>query len=195
MSNFDWSKYKGNLKWLQKNTIFLTVFGSRAYNTNIPESDWDYRGIVLPDKEYFFGFQSHFEQVEIKDGVDVVIYDIRKMFQLAANANPNALEILFTHPDSWVSVSDLGKKIIDNRHLFLSQKVKHSMSGYAFAQLNRLKRHRNYLLNPVLVRPNRSEFGLDEFKFDKNQLDAVKALIQKKFDEFSWKELDDLSLP
>jgi hypothetical protein len=41
----------------------------------------------------------------------------------------------------------------------LSQKVRHTFSGYAFAQLKRLEGHRKWLLNPPGHAPTVEEFG------------------------------------
>lgn len=126
-------------KWLQANTIYLTKHGSIAYGTNTPDSDEDIRGICIPPKEYYFGFKNNFEQAQLKEP-DVVIFDIKKFLKLAANANPNCLEILFVDPGDIIFVSDLGKKILDNNHLFLSKKIKHTMMGYAAHNLKKINK-------------------------------------------------------
>ncbi|MBF9672481.1 nucleotidyltransferase domain-containing protein, partial [Streptococcus pseudopneumoniae] len=75
-------------------TILRVVHGSHLYGTNIEGSDRDEKGVCIPPIEYFFGFNSKFEQHETKDP-DCAVYDIRKFMSLAANCNPNILEILF----------------------------------------------------------------------------------------------------
>ena len=77
--NFDWNKYKGNLGWLQRNTIMLTLTGSHAYGLATETSDYDWRGIAIPPKEYFTGFLQHFEQADRGfENTDCSIFDIRK---------------------------------------------------------------------------------------------------------------------
>jgi hypothetical protein len=44
----------------------------------------------------------------------------------------------------------------------VSKKCKFTFSGYAISQLNRIKTHREYLLNPPKKKPERSYFGLNE---------------------------------
>lgn len=84
--NFDIDKY----------TILKVRAGSHAYGTNTPESDEDFRGIIVPPLEYFFGLKN-FEQFAPDahgEHGDIVLYDIRKFFQLACAGNPAVLEIL-----------------------------------------------------------------------------------------------------
>ena len=136
---FDWSQYKGNLPWLKDRTIYLTVSGSRAYGTHVEGvSDWDYRGIAVAPREYYLGVMNRFEQAECKDP-DLTIFDLQKFIKLATDGNPNISEMLYTEPSDRLIVTPLGQRLIDNRDLFLSQKAKHTFSGYAYAQLKRIK--------------------------------------------------------
>lgn len=81
--------------WVPQRTILLTRAGSHAYGLATPESDLDLRGIVIPPKEYFLGFWHRFAQAE-STGPDLVIYDIRKFFHLAAACNLSIIELLWT---------------------------------------------------------------------------------------------------
>jgi len=135
----DW--YRGNLPWLKNNTIFLTKSCSQAYGTSTPESDTDYRGVAIPPLPYYYGFLNHFEQAESKGDPDVTVMDIRKFFRLATDCNPNIIELLFTDPSDWVEWSFVWSTIVSRRDLFLSQKARHTFSGYGISQLKRLKLH------------------------------------------------------
>jgi predicted nucleotidyltransferase len=179
--------YKGQLDWVKSNTIFLFLSGSHAYGTNTPESDLDYRGVCIPPKEYFYGFLNHFEQVDGNDP-DYCIFDIRKFFKLAADCNPNVIEYLFVSPDNWLHSTAIWNRIYDNRYAFLSKKAKHTYTGYAHAQIKKIKSHRSWLMNPVLRKPTREDFGLPETVIiDKNQLQTAQAAIEKKLDELGGK--------
>src|SRR5262245_20013011 len=108
-----WSAlYRGNLTWVPQRTIFLTRAGSHAYGLATPESDLDLRGVVIPPKEYFFGFAHHFEQAESSDP-DFVLYDIRKFFQLAAACNPSIIELLWIGEEDHLLVTSLGRRLIE----------------------------------------------------------------------------------
>lgn len=189
---FDWDQYKGNLKWLRERTIYITLAGSHSYGTNIASSDIDIRGVFVAPKEYYLGFNSKIEQVECKDP-DLTFFEIRKFVELAANCNPNIIELLFTDSKDHLLVTPAWQVLQDNRNLFLTQKAKHTFSGYAISQLNRIKLHRQYLLHPVEKQPTREEFGLPNHTvIPRDQLEAANAAIKKQIDIWNWKELDDL---
>lgn len=178
--NFDpFRGYSGNLTWLPERTIFVTVCGSQAYGTNTPESDIDIKGLAIPPKEYFFGFVNNFEQAESNEPYDMVIYGLRKFMKLAADANPNIIEILNTDPRDWVIESPLFSKIWENRELFLSKKARFTFSGYAMSQLKRIKSHKKWLLNPPTHKPTREEFGLPvERKLSQSDVGATSKLVE-----------------
>lgn len=173
--------YKGNLAWLEQGTIFLTQHGSRAYGTNRPDSDFDFKGICCPPPEYYHGINKQFEQAEIHGDPDVVIYDLRKFMKLATDCNPNIIEVLFTDPDDWQIKSPLFEQLHENRNLFLSMRAKHSFSGYAVAQLKRARTHRQWLLHPATKEPMRADYGLDPYKANitKDQIGAMADLAEK----------------
>ncbi len=184
--------YKGNLPWLVPNTLFLTLHGSHAYGTNIATSDIDVKGFCIPPKEYFLGFTKTFEQAEFKEP-DGVVYEIRKFFKLARDCNPNVIEVLFADESDWCIITDLGRKIIDNRDSFLSMKANYTFAGYARAQLKRINLHYRWLKNPAKAPPTRKEVGLPErMQIPPDQMGAVETEIKKKMEEWdiNWDLLD-----
>jgi hypothetical protein len=142
MTPVDWATlYHGALPWVSQRTIFLTRAGSHAYGMATPESDLDIRGVLIPPKEYFLGFAHRIEQVESNDP-DLIIYDIRKFFALAAACNPSIIELLWTAEEDHLLVTPLGRRLLEHRSLFLSRRAKQTFSGYAVAQMKRIKTHR-----------------------------------------------------
>lgn len=175
---------KGNLPWLNDRTIFATLYGSKAYGTNIATSDTDIRGVAIAPKECYLGFLNRFEQAEFKEP-DAVIYELQKFMKLASDANPSVIEVLFTDERDHLRVEPLGQLLLDNRELFLSKKVRYSFAGYAMSQLKRIETHRKWLLNPPTKQPERKEFGLPEMSsIPKEQMGAINKLVQEKID--SW---------
>ncbi len=177
---------RSNLEWLRANTIYLCVHGSHAYGSNTPESDLDLRGIAIPSKEYLLGCTKKFEQADSFSNEDAVIFSLQKFMNLATVCNPNVLELLFVDPDEYIITTDLSHKLIDNRDVFLSKKAKYTHSGYAIAQMKRIRGHHKYLTNPPTHAPTRAEFNLPEHTLmPKDQLLAVEALIKKKLDTWN----------
>lgn len=153
--------YKGNLTWLPEQTILFVRHGSHAYGTNIETSDTDYKGVAIPPEEYFLGFNSVFEQAEGHDP-DLVVYDIRKFMRLAADCNPNIVELLYADPVDVLDITSAGASLRAHRSAFLSKKAKHTFSGYAMSQLKRIKTHRRWLLSPPTEAPTRKAYNLPE---------------------------------
>jgi len=170
--------YNGNLEWLQRRTVFVTVHGSQSYGTSIPTSDIDVKGLVIPPPPYFHGFAKNFEQVEGNEPYDMTIYGLRKFLKLASNCNPNIIEVLFTDPEDWVIETALYRKLWTRRELFLSRKARYTFSGYAKQQLKRIKGHKRWLLEPPTHKPTREEFGLPtDRKLSASEMGATEKLV------------------
>lgn len=188
------TSYKGNLLWLPRHTCYLSLSGSRAYRTNTPESDIDFKGFTLVPKTYRNGFLLDFEQTELKEvnsswfsdqklKCEGTIYNIDKFFQLASFCNPNIIELLYTDEEDLFHINKYGRIVRDNRDLFLSRKALYTFTGYATAQMKRISGHRRWLLQPPEKLPERKEFGLpSEYEIPKNQLSAALDIVQKKMD-------------
>jgi predicted nucleotidyltransferase len=177
--------YQGNLPWLDERTILLVRHGSHAYGTAIATSDLDYKGVAIPPRAYFLGFHQAFEQAELRQPVDAVIYDIRKFFRLACECNPSIIEALHTDPEDLVVSTPAGERLRASGHLFLSRKARHTFSGYAKAQLKRIKGHYSWLMRPPEGPPTRAEFHLPETStLSPETRDAAFAAIQKQLDRW-----------
>lgn len=133
-------------KHLGSNIVLLGLAGSYAYGTRIEgKSDIDIRGCSLNTKqEILLGYD--FEQVENKN-TDTVIYSFRKLVHLLSGCNPNVIEILGLLPEHYLYLSDIGKKLIANAKLFLSQKAYYTFGSYANQQLRRLDNKAVRLVN------------------------------------------------
>jgi len=124
-------------KNLGNHIIILTLGGSYAYGMDKEESDLDIRGIALNQKkEILLG--TDFEQIVNLD-TDTTIYSFNKMIQLLTSNNPNTIEILGCKPEHYLYLSDIGRKLLDNRKMFLSKICIHTFAGYAGSQLRRLE--------------------------------------------------------
>jgi hypothetical protein len=136
-------------KWVEDRTILKVYRGSHAYGTNHKDSDVDLGGVCIPPKEFIIGYD-HFEQWEnknytnfkaynkLKKSAEITIFALHKFINLAFNCNPNVIEHLFVNPTHIMHCNDYGKKLIENRNLFLTKRARHTFGGYAFSQLKRL---------------------------------------------------------
>lgn len=127
-------------KNLGDNIIILALGGSHAYGMNIQTKDYvsdiDIRGIAINSKEEIL-LNNDFEQV-VDSETDIVIYSFNKIIELLSKMNPNTCEILGLEDWQYLYLSDIGKELLQNKKIFLSQICIQSFGGYSQAQLRRL---------------------------------------------------------
>lgn len=179
-------------------TIYKVRHGSFAYGTNVEGSDEDFKGVCIKSKDCYYGFLKRFEQFEKmaskSEGVDEVIYSIEKFASLAAESNPNIIEILFVDESDVLFCDTFGRELLSIRNHFLSKKAKHTFAGYAHSQLKRIKTHRAWLLTPPKEEPTRVSFGLSESsKISKSNLNVFENISSSTIEQLP-KELVSLYL-
>lgn len=122
---------------LGRHIILLGLSGSYAYGTNNSQSDIDLRGVTLNRPSDLIGLTT-FEQYT-DENTDTCIYAFNKVIKLLLNCNPNIIELLGLKPEHYLYIHPIGEELLENRHLFLSQRAIHSFGGYASSQLRRLQ--------------------------------------------------------
>ena len=165
---------------LWEQSIVLAYRGSIAHGTFIPNSnpssidDKDILGIALPTPQYFFGLKS-FEQFERQEGVwDVLIYDFRKAIRLLIKSNPNILQILWTPDKHILKTTDIYKKLVENRKLFVHKGIYKAFCGYSYGQLRKME---NMAYNGYMGQKRKSL--VDKFGYDtKNAQHLIRLLRQ-----------------
>ena len=183
-------------EWLDKHTIYVTLHGSQAYGLANEFSDTDVKGICIPPREVEYHLYHRFEQAENSPVLEArlshlknpknpkfesTIYSLRKFFLLAAEVNPNIIELLWTDPkDHFVSRFPMDK-ILENRHLFLSNKARYTFAGYACAQAKKIERHRKWIVLGEVLPPKRADFGLplDQPKGIEETFGYMKAKVEQ----------------
>ena len=160
---------------VERNKILEIVTGSFLYGTNIETSDKDFNGIFIADKEYYLGLEI-VKEVDLSfkskdddgknnsDAIDRKFYEFRKFVKICSDGNPNIQEFIFVDPirnkDIIVSINEIGKDLLANKDMFVSQLCRQRYLGYGISQLHKAK-----------IKPdNHSE--LSEFKttFEQNIL-------------------------
>lgn len=143
--------------------ILLHLAGSKLYGNSTPASDTDYRGVFIASSDSKLGILNKVEQLEgievyhalVKAGLelsettDIVIYELNRFVALAIDNNPNIMDTLcfdYKNPEFTVYANEKGKELVDNKHLFISSKLKFTFSGYAISQLNRIKSHHKWIV-------------------------------------------------
>lgn len=136
-------------KIAEDNLLFYTLSGSHAYGMNTPASDKDYRGLFYAPREIYLSAFKVVEQVEQFGGrKDSVVYELKKYIKLLTDQNPNILELLWVDPKFIQYKTPIYTHLHGCREFFLSSKAKFTFSGYAFAQLKRIKGHNKWINNP-----------------------------------------------
>ena len=171
---------------LKDHIIMLCLGGSFAYGTNVETSDVDLRGCALNTKDEILT-NVKFEQYTDNE-TDSTIYSFNKLVHLLSNCNPNIIEMLGLKPEHYLYLTDEGKELINNSHLFLSKRAYYTFGGYAYSQLRRLDNKamrnlsqpekENHILNSII---NASDSFKDKY-FELPE-DAIKLYIDKAVNE------------
>ena len=126
--------------------IFECISGSVCYGTNTKDSDLDIRGCFLNKNRDVFGLFP--APVQVSDETnDTTYYELRRFIQLALDNNPSILEYLFVPEDCIRAITPEWKAFVDNRHLFISKRAKHTFAGYSYAQVKRAKGQNKWVNN------------------------------------------------
>lgn len=182
---------------VQNSIILLGLAGSKSYGTDRPESDQDLKGVFIPPNSYNISPFKTIEQLgwKLKDGKytcgahlsnianaqeECTVFALKKFFALAADCNPNIVELLFVRSEDLLITSASGLLLRTHRTAFLSQKAAKTFVGYSQAQLHRIVQHKAYLMNPPDHAPTRQEFGLTELtRINPDQLNACRAFVRR----------------
>ncbi len=117
--------------------LLLVIRGSRAYGTNIPESDTDYAGIFVQSMDDILGM-SYKQQIN-DDTNDTVIYEIKRFLELVEQNNPNILELMNTPEDCIIYKDPLFDLILEHKDEFVTKQCAKSFGGYAKQQIDKAR--------------------------------------------------------
>lgn len=145
-------------KWLRNNVHYLAICGSESYGMKTTSSDCDLVGFCMPPKTVLFPekyggeifgfdldskrfeqFQAHHIEYTGKE-YDITVYNLVKYFKLLLDGNPSLIDSIFVDQQFVVHTTQIGNLVRENRHLFLSKKLKHRYAGYAYSQLAKMSK-------------------------------------------------------
>jgi predicted nucleotidyltransferase len=125
-----------------RKTLVRMVFGSHLYGLNTPESDTDYKGVFLPDREDILlgripkalrlGWGTENGKNTAED-VDEEHYSLHNFLDLACKGETVALDMLHSRPKHWLESSPEWEQLVANREMFYTKNLK-SLVGYARRQ-------------------------------------------------------------
>jgi hypothetical protein len=124
--------------------ICKVQFGSHLYGTNTPSSDYDYKGVHIPDardillqqiiSEVGFGPEKIAGAKNQSGDVEDKSYALHRFLQLLAQGQTGCVDMLFAPTP--IETSDVWKHIWDNRHLLITKKSS-GFVGYCRDQANK----------------------------------------------------------
>lgn len=129
-------------------SILTAYRGSIAHNMYVPKNDpnhiddIDIMGVVVGVPETYFGLDewgSRGTKEAWQGHYDCVWYEIRKMFSMLLQGNPNVMSLLWLRPQDYLYLNEVGDRIVANRRLFVGKHVYESFAGYASAQLLKME--------------------------------------------------------
>lgn len=142
----------------RRSILFESVVGSHAYGTALPHSDLDVKGIFAVPARAHLTLAGAPEQLGDAKG-DLVYYSLARFLELALNANPNIIELLFMPEDCVRHRSAAFDLLEANRSLFVTKQAYESHVGYADAQIKKARGQNKWINNP---QPEQAP-GLEDF--------------------------------
>lgn len=123
--------------------IVKMIFGSHLYGTSTIDSDLDYKGIFLPNKEdiilgkvpksYNFDTKTGSAQKNTSNDIDTEIYSLHYFIELALEGQTVAFDMLHANSNHIIESSGIWEEIVSERHRFYTRNLK-SFIGYARRQ-------------------------------------------------------------
>lgn len=133
--------------------------GSLAYGTNLPTSDVDIRGLFCAEKKFIRTPFFNIKEQTLENEEDGKIYELTNFMKLFVEMNPNIIELMFVDDKDIISTSEAYEYLRQMAPDLMSSKVAFSFSGYAMAQLKRIRGHDKWITNPQPeAKPTQKDF-------------------------------------
>ena len=125
--------------------VYITKYGSKLYGTDNPNSDTDYKGIFIPNRDdvllkrdlEHFNFNSNDNNTRnSKDDIDLQLFSVYKFFNLLKKGETGAMDILFSmfREDTQVYNDEAFTSVIMENYKKFYNRNLHSFIGYCVGQ-------------------------------------------------------------
>lgn len=135
------------------NMIVKHRAGSHSYGTSLPTSDLDIRGVFAADPINIRTPWFTVRETEVTEEEDTKLYELTHFMKLCLECNPNIIETLWVDPSDILYSTPVYDKLRSERKRLLSKKIAFTTSGYAIAQLKRIRGHNKWINNPQPEQP------------------------------------------
>lgn len=138
-----WNKFKSRV-------VLATVVGSHAWGLTNKHSDQDVKGVFCWTFDAYAGFYQSCREINDPDH-DAQYWEVQKLVEQALNADPNALEALWS--PLIVAMTPAGELLKNRRHLFTSTAILGTFGRYATSQFKKIQSRLNCDDESRLARP------------------------------------------
>jgi len=150
---------------------YLCLSGSRLYGTFTEQSDYDYRGYIIPPFEYLIG-NKRFECKELPED-DHKVYSLKRFLELALRGDPLIIESFFVPEDKIIKKSKTSDIVLGLKDDIISNVIYSRIIGYSHSEWRKAMGEK-----AVLEKRDRTEDTVindirEVFKPSKGQMDSI----------------------
>lgn len=155
-------KYRGQMRqsiyadMFEEQEIMRAYRGSKAHGMYIPPTneggsdDIDTISVYRFPIQYYLTLPGYHHSRETHESLieefDHVAYEIRKMFNMMQQINPNVISTLFLRKEDFLNITPAWEMIMENRDIFQAKvSIKNAFGGYAYAQLKKMTTDQKYM--------------------------------------------------
>lgn len=156
---YKWGKNSSIYADMFEETVLLNAYrGSMSHGMYVPSyeknssDDIDTISVYRYPIQYYLtlpGYHHSREMHEEKgknEETDAVGYEVRKMFKMLQEINPNVISTLFLREEDYLSITEEWRFVVENADKFRAKvKIKNAFGGYAYSQLQKMTQEQKYL--------------------------------------------------
>lgn len=157
--------------------LLTCLSGSKAYGTNLPESDTDIRGIFCAEPKFIRTPFFNCDEMSVPDEEDTKYYELTNFMKLFVGQNPNIMELLFCDDRDVIRMTPEGAYLRMMAPDLLSKESAKKFCGFASGQLKRITGHNKWIMNP---QPEAAPTMLDHMKLVQNFLHGSEQMTTEK---------------